>query len=649
MSGSPYLNRSRMLARSVALGLLVVISSGGARDGGGSGTSNSTASRPAAAQGVPDCSDPAWRTPPFDAWLAPAVRRAEIFAKSELPAWDDAAYTEFSRNGRREAGERMLRQRLEPLTTLVLAECKERRGRFLPAVERTLDALAQQPTWTLPAGDPGLANLHGKFSVDLNACETSHDVAWALRLMRPYLQASTRDRVESALEQRIFKPLQATLDNRRRGGGLGPHWWIEGKSNWNAVCVASVVGAAFALDRKDLADWLAFGRTASVHYLGSFNDDGYSDEGPLYWNYGFGHFLRLREILLAATAGAYDLMRQPKAQAMAAYPARIEMPFDVVPLYGDASTDTQIDPVKQAHAEVTIGWASTEDWMRLARPTGSGGRLNEALWRLWGEPRAAAIVARDATTSCTLFPTSGVAVFRPEAAPDALTALSFSLRVGGSRAHAHDDAGSYAVALGRTLIAGDLGGPTYTRETFGPNRRSIPLVSSYGHPVPVVDGQVQLASASVAAKWRQSPCGKQTSQDGPEVAVIDLQGVYEVDGLRTLTRTFAYDRHRGTAIVVMDRFSADRPLRFETALTTHAEVTALKDDVAIQGRGAEIRVGVRGSQAVELVTERNDGDPRNRYNRVALRLRDPSSSGCIVYRIATTAQPLPKWVESIRC
>ncbi|KAA1008227.1 hypothetical protein FVF58_23110 [Paraburkholderia panacisoli] len=580
---------------------------------------------------IPPCSDDAWRSPEVKLLLAPALRRAEINAKTEVPAWDSAAYAEFSRNGQRAVGEQMIRRRLEPLTTLVLAECMENKGRLVPAVEQVLDALSLQPSWTLPADDPDLANLHGHYSVDLNACETAHDAAWALRLMSPRLDPAVRTRLINALNERIFNPLRDTIERRRQGAPLGPHWWIEGKSNWNAVCVSGVVGAAYAMGREDINYWLAFGRDASRHYLESFNDDGYSDEGPSYWNYGFGAYLRLRETLQWAEPRGSDLLSAPKARAMAAYPAKISMPGDSVAPFGDAPNMARIDAVTKAHAEVAIGWTTPAKWAALAHPTSSGGRLNEALWRLWGHPAAApGNSPLTFNESCSLFPTSEVAVFRPQNTDSPTGSLSVTLRTGGSKHHAHDDAGSYAIDIDGVIATGDPGSPVYTKDTFGPLRRKDPFVNSYGHPVPLVNGNIQLDATLHQARWAVKPCSPATAQ--VQEAAIDLTPVYDVSDLQMLRRDLSYDGQAGRFVVFTDRFNSKRPISFETAIVTRGTVTRTNDSLVIEQGSERLAVDIKATSPFDIKLDTFEDQPTNRATRIALRMRNPASNGCIAYR-----------------
>jgi hypothetical protein len=586
---------------------------------------------PAVKSPVPPCTDDAWRSPEIRRLLAPALQRANIYANNKLPPWDQAAYTEYSHNGQRSAGEKMIRQRIAPLTSLVLAECMENKGRFLPAMELVLDGLSLQPSWTLPASDPNLANLRGHYSVDLNACQTAHDVAWALRLMSARLHPDVRARLINALNEHIFAPMRVAIERHNRGESLGPEWWIEGNSNWNAVCVSGVVGAAYAMGRDDINYWLAFGREANRRYLESFNDDGYSDEGPAYWNFGFQAYLRLRETLLWAQPQGPDLLSAPKARAMAAYPAKIAMPGNAVAPFGDAPNLTRIDPVTRAHAEVAIGSTTPEAWAALARPASSDTRLNEAVWRLWGHPVKAAGNSPPALNkACSLFPISEVAIFRPQNTADANGSLSVTLRTGGSKHHAHDDAGSYAIDMDGTIVTGDAGSPVYTKDTFGPLRRKDPFVNSYGHPVPFINGNMQLDATTHQARWTVQPCSPVTAQ--LLTAGIDLMPVYDVGDLQTLSRDLAYDREAGRFVVFTDRFSARQPISFETAIVTRGTVTRDHDGLLIEQGDKRLAVDITASAPFDIKFDTIEDQPTNHATRIALRLRNASSNGCVAYR-----------------
>lgn len=586
---------------------------------------------------VPACDDPAWRQPEVAAALAPVLRRALAQLGTPVPAWDESAYTGFSRTGRREDGERMLLARQAPVVLWTLAECQERSGRYLPALTALLDDLARQPTWTLPAHDRDLGNLRGRHTVDLNVCEFGHDLAWSLRLIGDRLPAATREAVRAALEQRMFRPLREAMVARSQGQPLKAHWWLDSPTNWNAVCVGGVTGAALTLGHPDGDVWRALAPELIRSYLRSVQADGYSDEGPGYWNYGFGQFLRLRETLLAA--GGAEIATDPTALALARYPARIVMGGGLAALFGDARPGSGPHPVVQAHADAVLGRIDAAAYRRIARGQVAGTRLNEAVWRLWGQPRPATREAAAAYEGCTLFPDSGVAVFRPAQA-GAAEGLAVSLRLGGSQAHAHDDAGSWALTVGPIYLAGDLGAPTYTADTFGPRRRENRLVNSWGHPVPVVDGQLQQDATRVRAAWLQAPCSG-GGDNGVERAHLDLRPVYAIDGLQRLERRFAYQRQGTGTLVVSDHLRSAGARSLESAFVSPTEPEMAPRSFVLRRDGRVLRVAVTASAAFELVHERVTDDPNNPFSRVVVRLTRTAREACVGWTM-TAADAEPK-------
>lgn len=579
---------------------------------------------------VPPCDDPAWRTAALTPVLAPALRRAQALVGTTLPAWDAQAYTEFSRSGRREAGERMLLARQTAMGVWTLAECHEGQGRYLAPLTALLDDLARQPSWTLPAHDKDLGNLAGRHTVDLNVCEFGHDLAWALRLLGPRLPASTREAVSQALEARLFRPLRNALDDQRAGRPLRAHWWLDSPTNWNAVCVGGATGAALTLAHPDASLWRTRAPELVRAYLRSVRADGYSDEGPSYWNYGFGQYLRLRETLLQA--GGADIATDPVALALARYPARITMGGGLAALFGDARPGAGPHPVVQAHADAVLGRTDAASYRQTARAQVAGTRLNEAVWRLWGLPQPATREPAAAYEPCTLFADSGVAVFRP---PEARAAdgMAVSLRLGGSQAHAHDDAGSWAITVGPVYLAGDLGAPTYTADTFGPKRRENRLVNSWGHPVPVVDGQLQQDATRVRASWTQAPCG--TGSADVERAGMDLRPVYAVDGLQRLERRFDYHRLPGARLVISDHLAATRPRRLESAWVSSTPPMMEATSFRVSQNGRTLRVQVSASAPFELAHTRVEDDAGNPFSRVTARLVEPDRHACIAWQVTT--------------
>ena len=291
--------------------------------------------------GVP-CSDrAAWE--PKAALLKSLIGEAEQALTTPLPPFDPDGYLAFTKTGDREPMQRNLGARENQLVPLVLAECVEYKGRFLPRIAEVMDSLAAQPSWTLSAHDPQLLNFHGeRYYVDLNAADMGDTMAQALYLLGDKIPAATRTHVMAEMEKHVFGPMRQSYlaggppDNH--SGNLG-HWWLHADMNWNAVCLKGVTGAALAMlpDVKDRAMFVAGAEHYIQHYDNGFGDDGYDTEGLGYWNYGFSHFIELRENLFRATDGKVDLLAESRrCRSVALFGLQFPMlPNNSAP-YGDA-------------------------------------------------------------------------------------------------------------------------------------------------------------------------------------------------------------------------------------------------------------------------------------------------------------------------
>lgn len=578
---------------------------------------------------VPKCGDKKWKSSEISFAMAPVVARAELILKSETPRWNDNAYLDFSKTGQRNAGEQMIFARQKPLAYLVLAECYEGKGRFLSKINDVLLALSTQPSWTLPAHDYGLSNLKSNFTVDLNASDLAHDIAWALRIFGDSITPSTRIIALQALDDRVFQPvLRSLADQKQKGTALGPHSWLNSKSNWNAVCLAGIVGAAVVSGRQDYKFWLDLGRQSIENYLAGFSEDGYADEGVNYWNYGFGHFLTLRETIYFATSGRMDLAVLPKVSTIARYPALIEMWPGIAAPFGDTGLETMIDPIVRGHADFILGQISINEWRKISRNLIGIKTLNENMWRLWGGGRPISSQISSKPTTCSLFENAGVAVFRSSYKSDA--PLAMTIRLGGSKSHAHDDAGSYSVALGPVQITGDLGSPAYTREMFGSKRRENLLVNSWGHPVPRVNDVLQLNSTTHKANWiGQSPCQGLKTNVNVQEAEMDLTPVYDSPGLNVLKRHFKFNGGEEQFIELSDVLDSDQEVPFETAIVTHGQVSFEDDRILIKYKDQKIIIDVNASDDYHFITSNVFDDSRNKFTRIAIRLRAPHKKACI--------------------
>jgi beta-glucanase (GH16 family) len=550
--------------------------------------------------------------------LAATIPEAEKLLRADFPRWDDDAYLDFSRTGRRQIGEAMMSRRSAWLAPLVLAECLENSRRFVDRIDMILKEYVREPTWTWPAHDGALKNFHRlQYSVDLRSATLAHELAQALYLLGDKVPSSTRRDVEAALKERVFTPV---ADSIRSGKGNS---WLQIKNNWNAVCLAGVTGAALATiaDRRERAEFVAAAEHYAKNFLAGFADDGYCSEGVGYWNYGFGHFALLRDELLAATAGRIDLFGDQKIRNIALFGLRIQMIPGNSPAFGDCHLGVVPDALLVAYCNRALG-------LRLNLPDEEAPVNHSSLVAACREPAipvssGTAHGEADPVGLRSYFDNAGVLICRP--LPDSSSPLAVAIKAGGNASHSHDDVGSFVVGLGREQPVGDPGGPAqYERGTFSSQRRTYKVINSFGHPVPVIAGQMQVDATTVKPKVLRTRFAPERDE-----ITIDLAPVYSVTGVKKLERTMVFDRTGKGKITVEDAFEFVAPTSFETALPTHARFRQIDGGTLEFAIGGQ-RLFAKIDAPTDYIVDREPiDDTAPPAIRVAIRLKAPVTSGSV--------------------
>ena len=519
--------------------------------------------------------------------LSKSLSEAETALKVPIPETSDALYEEFWSTGNRTHYQEPYFARLKFVDALSLAEKSEGKGRFLPRIADYLVAICDMKSWVLPAhdrSDGSRGNLRGTcLTVDLFSSEVAAHLAGVLRLVGDRLDPQLVQRVKNEAQRRVFAPLRRELAG---GGALGYpaklHWWVTGDNNWNAVCWDNVVCAALGLldDCDDRAFFVTGALAAVPQYLGGFTSDGYCSEGMGYWNYGYGHHLLMGRLLRAVTDGKLDIFTEPIQRQVAAYPRSYTLCEGVSPAFADGNG------------------AASRKFLRYVD-------------EIWPD------LPKDLPPASE-FPVGQVWLLRD---PDGLS-VAFK---GGHNGefHNHNDVGSYYVVRNGRFVGGEAGGEEYTRFTFSNLRYESKLNNSYGHPVPVVGGRLQSTGRAFAAKV----LSKDLSAPKATV-VLDLTKAYEAPTLKSLVRTFAYDRTAKT-FTVTDKVVFAQPTAFESPFNTYLEAANPSHKGKIEWN-VRPEVAAAGG-AYELVEEDVANPGRIAPRRVAVRFAAPVSEAEVVF------------------
>ncbi|MGD0091841.1 MAG: heparinase II/III family protein [Planctomycetota bacterium] len=561
------------------------------------------------------------------------IPRAEKVLAEQLPEQPDDLFLDFSRTGTRVNWERVAFKRRGWFTPLVLAECVEDKGRFLPRLEELIEALCAERTWVMPAHDRGLQNFKGTvIDIDLASSDLAWQFATADWLLGEKLKPALRGKMRENIQRRVLEPFRAMFSGERE-----TNWWMRGTNNWNAVCLAGVAGAALAQveGREQRAQFIVAAEKYSRNFLSGFTADGYCDEGLGYWNYGFGHYLLLAETIRQATQGGVDLLALAEAKAPALYGARIQIIAGVAPAFADCSIKTQ--PAAEIMYFINRRFAlGLSAWDKLDPGAGLGSLYGAMLYSFPnGTTEAKPIQAgadaggADGAALRTWFDKMGLLIGRP--APGSPCRMGVALMGGhNAKSHNHNDVGTYVVVVGDKPVLLDPGAETYTARTFSAKRYESKLLNSFGHPVPLVAGQLQHEGRQSQAKVLRTDFSDQA-----DTLQLDISSAYPVPELKTLERTFVYSRAQAGSLKVTDRVEFKSPQAFGTALITLGTWEQIEDKsllIRYEKAAVKAQIDAGGAEWAVQAEEIRENAPV-KPTRLGINLVKPAAATCITITI----------------
>ncbi len=565
------------------------------------------------------------------------IAEAEKALQSPGPPWSEETYRIFFKTGSREEGQAMLKPFWDRLQKFAAAECMEGKGRFLKAIEAQLLELSKQPSWVLPAHDRNQEIIDGKAQyLELRSANLGYDIALTLEWFGDKLDPAVRGAIEAALKQKVIEPVFAVLEKNDPLITLR-HSWRTMAMNWNAVCTAGSTGAVLSFEpskrRRALVVLDAVANTRD--YLSGFTQDGYCSEGPTYWGYGFGHFVALADLLQRESSGRIQLGQFPNAASAATYPDRITLDGVNFPAFADARTTSGPDGMIRWWANFVVK-GKQEPYPNSDPHAKMGGTL--AQWQLIGlsataptttPPPAAPLGIRDEFTD------GGVLVSRMLTAGK--VTFSAAMKAGhNAEDHNHNDVGSYVIDWMGGLPVLDPGSTVYTAKTFSKERYNHPILSSYGHSVPLINGQLQSPGRKAA--------GKITRLDfkpDADLWSVDLSACYPKAGIKSLERQWTFHRGEKPFLQVSDTVKFNEDGTFETAVVGSATWAQASDKIWLLRDGASIlKVTVDSTQPAEFRLEKLLNPDRYEPCRLGIKLREKVKEAVvrITYEPADEAQ-----------
>jgi hypothetical protein len=493
------------------------------------------------------------------------LQAAEAALTAEVPTLPASLFMEYTRNGNRNRFEQCYFRRRRQLTRLVLAECWERKGRFLDKIIDYLWDIAAEPTWCLPAHIRGhhdaLPNEEIP-TVDLFAAETGMTLAQVLELLGEQLAQQSQCLIEvlqSRILERVIAPVEITPF---------PFWWGEGRNNWTPWCCTNILGAArvvLATEPDRLRTLLLRLCQFGENYLDKYPTDGACNEGPTYWTVSPGIMTAFLEQLVLLGAEADKVYADVRLRPMAEFIVDANLGGAWFVSFSDSS-GKMLPPLQFCQRlgerlqsqkllsftarqlalleEEPAGWETVFDWPLF----------NLLAWIFW-LPEETPRVEEAAESQVVYYPVTEL-VFAQ--APG----LAFAAKGGHNReSHNHNDLGQFILMLAGEPLIVDLGSPEYSRDTFSANRFNSIITNSFGHNVPSFSGLGQCYGREFATR------AVEFQEDGSSLRfTLDLAGAYPAElELKYCRRTLQLDL-AAKHLLVEDDWASTRELTMQLPL-----------------------------------------------------------------------------------
>ncbi|MET4539401.1 hypothetical protein ABIE37_001173 [Arthrobacter bambusae] len=495
-----------------------------------------------------------------------AELRAQASAEKGSP-WPQplvSHYARYFRDGNRTAYEGLVARRQQRLTRAVVMAAVADPVPDDGWLDEVIDGaylLCEQSSWSWAAHDDVFTRSgdvvpdRSRPYLDLGAGEVVAQLAWLDHVLGAALDERApglRRRIRLETQERVIRPFLDRLDW---------HWLgLDGDvHNWNPWIHSNIIAAALLLvdDPDEQAAVVARCIEGLDRFLASIPADGAIDEGFAYWWNGAGRALEGLALLEEASGGVLD-PDLPVVRALVAFPHRMH-------LGGRWFLNVADGP---ARAHDGLPWDMLHRWaVRLGDSEAAAHAA--AFAAVEPEPNAAAGLGR-VLTSLTqlgdgkrrnegslghvLLPSWGtylpsVQIMVARQTPGSSDGLTLAAKGGhNGEHHNHRDVGSVVVAVDGVPLLVDAGQPTYTAQTFGPDRYRIRAMQSAWHSVPAPFGLEQGTGSSFAATVLQEP-----TPEEPTLA-LGLGAAYGLDHAEQWIRTSLMNREPGS-VVIDDRWN----------------------------------------------------------------------------------------------
>jgi len=522
------------------------------------------------------------------------VKSAEEYLTYSWPVVKATDYLEFVRSGdRRQSAYSACSN---ALTTLVMGELVEGKGRFIDQIINAVWYFSEQTWWGWSAhlyfqkAPGGLPDINEP-TVDLGVGEITSNLSWTY-----YLFSDEFDKVHPLISQRLKQEIKRkALDPYFERIDFGYMGFKGGRpNNWNPWVNYNMLTSYLLIEtdpeRKAAEVYKVL--NSLDKFLNGYSDDGGCDEGPSYWGAAGALLYECLELMKDATGGKFDVFDDPLVQNIGKYFYQVNIHAPYFINFADADARTGGD----ASAVYRYGKAIKDEKMQqfgayLAKLNNFGekpigGKIGEQIRDLGLISEIRNAPAKEALVSDFWFPDTEIAGARDM--EGSISGFFFGAKGGfNAESHNHNDVGACILYYDGKPCLIDLGREEYVAKTFSSRRYEIWTMQSGYHNLPVINGVEQMQGADFKAK---NTSFKTTSKSA--AFSTDIAGAYPENAkVKSWIRT--YTLNRGRSFSIGDSFELIQKTGGITSsnLITYCKVTEVKSGLLkLEGEGFTINM-----------------------------------------------------------
>jgi hypothetical protein len=583
----------------------------------------------------------AWKAVLSTVQHAKLIQQAEGLLGYQWPMTRASVFLDYAENGNRTNFEKISFSRRDALSTLVVGELLENKGRFMDEIVDGIWSICEESFWGVPAHltyqkrGIGLPDVNDPV-VDLFAAETSSLLAWVSHLMGDKLDKVNpmiKERIYIEIDRRIFKVIESDPKYRWMGYGrknvdstlsYKERSFLERRpNNWNPWISSNLLSSVLLLEKNKDRRAIFVHQVFDVldNYLDPYPADGGCDEGPGYWGKAAASTFDCLDLVKMATNNKFNLFDEPLVKSMGEFIFKAYIGDGYYLNFADAVGSSTMMEMGAYLAKKTPGGVNMPEGYSLLRKLPELFYSKELLIATSFEPLILG----------AWLPDIQVMVSRDQEASK--KGLYIAAKAGHNQeSHNHNDVGSFMIFFNGKPVLIDVGAGTYTKD-YG---KSWVISSSYHNMLPIVNGDVQLTGRKYAASNVSF-----TSHSQKNIFKQDISKTYNEElGMRKWERTITHNK--GKSIVIADNFdflTKMESIILPMMLVSKPDVTVPGKMVIKTGDAESITIGFDQQQFELTIEEINIQDAKishtwgNTIYRAQFRMKNATSKGKFQFTI----------------